>query len=86
MRGFPTEGVGSCITRSAFEPRISVAGRRVSAWLSGKRSLAAVSRYYAIGQRGRARVSGFTGRLFWLVVHLTFLTGFKNRSARSSTG
>src|SRR5204862_8175995 len=42
-------------------------------------SLAAVSRYYAIGQRGRARVSGFAGWLFWLVVHLTFLTGFKNR-------
>ena len=42
-------------------------------------SLAAVSRYYAIGERGRARVWGFAGWLFWLVVHLTFLTGFKNR-------
>jgi NADH dehydrogenase len=42
-------------------------------------SLAAVSRYYAIGERRRARVWGFAGWLFWLVVHLTFLTGFKNR-------
>ena len=42
-------------------------------------SLAAVSRYYAIGERGRTRVWGFAGWLFWLVVHLTFLTGFKNR-------
>jgi NADH dehydrogenase len=42
-------------------------------------SLAAVSRYYAIGERGHARVSGFSGWLLWLVVHLTFLTGFKNR-------
>ncbi len=42
-------------------------------------SLAAVSRYYAIGERGRVRVSGVVGWLFWLVVHLTFLTGFKNR-------
>jgi NADH:quinone reductase (non-electrogenic) len=42
-------------------------------------SLAAVSRYYAIGQRGNVRVWGFTGWLFWLVVHLAFLTGFKNR-------
>ena len=42
-------------------------------------SLAAVSRYYAIGERRRARVWGFVGWLFWLVVHLTFLTGFKNR-------
>jgi NADH dehydrogenase len=42
-------------------------------------SLAAVSRYYAIGERRGARVWGFVGWLFWLVVHLTFLTGFKNR-------
>ena len=42
-------------------------------------SLAAVSRYYAVGERGGARVWGFVGWLFWLVVHLTFLTGFKNR-------
>ena len=42
-------------------------------------SLAAISRYYAIGQRGRIHVSGFTGWVIWLVVHLTFLTGFKNR-------
>ena len=42
-------------------------------------SLAAVSRYYAIGERRGARVWGFVGWLVWLVVHLTFLTGFKNR-------
>ncbi len=42
-------------------------------------SLAAVSRYYAIGERRGARVWGFVGWLAWLVVHLTFLTGFKNR-------
>ena len=28
---------------------------------------------------GNARVWGFAGWLLWLVVHLTFLTGFKNR-------
>jgi NADH dehydrogenase len=44
-------------------------------------SLAAVSRYYAIGERRGVRVWGFAGWLFWLVVHLTFLTGFKNRVA-----
>ena len=42
-------------------------------------SLAAVSRYYAIGERRGVRIWGFTGWLMWLVVHLTFLTGFKNR-------
>ena len=42
-------------------------------------SLAAVSRFYAIGERRGVRVSGVVGWLFWLVVHLAFLTGFKNR-------
>ena len=42
-------------------------------------SLASVSRYYAIGELGRLRVSGFIGWVLWLGVHLTFLTGFKNR-------
>jgi NADH dehydrogenase len=42
-------------------------------------SLASVSRYYAVGELGRVRVSGFIGWLLWLTVHLTFLTGFKNR-------
>jgi NADH dehydrogenase len=42
-------------------------------------SLASVSRYYAIGERRRVRVWGIAGWLLWLVVHLTFLTGFKNR-------
>jgi NADH dehydrogenase len=42
-------------------------------------SLAAVSRFYAIGERRGVRISGFPGWLMWLFVHLTFLTGFKNR-------
>jgi NADH dehydrogenase len=42
-------------------------------------SLASVSRYYAIGERGSVRVWGFAAWLLWPVVHLTFLTGFKNR-------
>ena len=42
-------------------------------------SLAAVSRYYAIGERGSVRIWGVAGWLIWLVVHLTVLTGFKNR-------
>ncbi len=44
-------------------------------------SLAAISRFFAVGERGRIRVWGFAGWLVWLVVHLTFLTGFKNRTA-----
>jgi NADH dehydrogenase len=42
-------------------------------------TLAAVSRFFAIGQRGRVHVWGRPGWLVWLVVHLVFLTGFKSR-------
>ncbi len=43
-------------------------------------SLAAISRYYAVGQRGRVRLSGLPGWIVWLAVHLVFLTGFKSRA------
>ena len=42
-------------------------------------NLASISRYYAIAERGSLGVAGMAGWLLWLVVHLTFLTGFKNR-------
>jgi NADH:ubiquinone reductase (H+-translocating) len=45
-------------------------------------TLAAISRYYAVGQRGRVHVWGFAGWFMWLVVHLVFLTGFKNPACR----
>ena len=42
-------------------------------------SMAAVSRRRAIVSFHGVRVSGFLGWLMWLAVHLTFMTGFKNR-------
>jgi NADH dehydrogenase len=42
-------------------------------------TLAAISRYYAIGERGRVHLWGLPGWLIWLAVHLVFLTGFKSR-------
>jgi NADH:ubiquinone reductase (H+-translocating) len=42
-------------------------------------SMAAVSRRRAVVSFHGLRVSGFLGWLMWLFVHLTFLTGFKNR-------
>jgi NADH dehydrogenase len=42
-------------------------------------TLAVVSRFGAVAQIGRLRVGGVVGWAFWLAVHLTFLTGFKNR-------
>ncbi len=42
-------------------------------------SMAAVSRRRAIVSFHGVRISGFPGWLMWLGVHVTFMTGFKNR-------
>ncbi len=42
-------------------------------------TLAVISRFRAVAEIGPLRVGGFVGWLLWLVVHITFLTGFKNR-------
>lgn len=42
-------------------------------------TLAVISRFRAVAKIGPLRFGGFAGWLFWLVVHITFLTGFKNR-------
>lgn len=43
--------------------------------------LATISRFRAVAKIGAFQIGGFVGWLLWLVVHLTFLTGFKNRIA-----
>ena len=42
-------------------------------------TLAVISRFTAVAHIGPVQVGGFIGWLLWLVVHVTFLTGFKNR-------
>lgn len=42
-------------------------------------TMAAISRFRAVAKVGPLQVGGFIGWLLWLVVHVTFLTGFKNR-------
>jgi NADH:quinone reductase (non-electrogenic) len=42
-------------------------------------SMASIARFSAIVDFKGIRVSGFIGWLMWVFVHLTFLTGFKNR-------
>jgi NADH:ubiquinone reductase (H+-translocating) len=42
-------------------------------------SMATVSRFRAVVSFKGLRLSGFLGWLVWLVVHITFLTGYKNR-------
>jgi NADH:ubiquinone reductase (H+-translocating) len=44
-----------------------------------KGSMATISRFRAVASVGRFRLSGFVAWLMWLVVHLVYLIGFKNR-------
>jgi NADH dehydrogenase len=44
-----------------------------------KGSMATISRFSAVASIGRLRLSGFTAWVMWLVVHLVYLIGFKNR-------
>ena len=44
-------------------------------------SLAVISRFRAVAKIGPLQIGGFVGWVLWLVVHVTFLTGFKNRFA-----
>jgi NADH:ubiquinone reductase (H+-translocating) len=44
-------------------------------------SMATISRFHAVVDFKGVRLSGFLGWLMWLFVHITFLTGFKNRLA-----
>ncbi len=41
--------------------------------------MATIARFRGVARIGPVRFGGFAGFLVWLVVHLTFLTGFKNR-------
>jgi NADH dehydrogenase len=42
-------------------------------------SAAYISRGRAVVSAGPARLSGFIGWVFWLFIHIAFLTGFRNR-------
>jgi NADH dehydrogenase len=44
-------------------------------------TLAVISRFRAVAKIGPLQIGGFGGWILWLVVHVTFLTGFKNRFA-----
>ncbi len=44
-----------------------------------KGSMATISRFSAVAMIGKLRLTGFLAWLMWLVIHLVYLTGFKNR-------
>jgi NADH dehydrogenase len=41
--------------------------------------MATIARFRGVAKIGRLEIRGFVGWVAWLVVHITFLTGFKNR-------
>ena len=45
-----------------------------------KGSMAIVSRFNAVVKMNKAEVSGFLGWLMWLVLHLLYMVGFRNRA------
>lgn len=66
------------------------AGRRIRRLAAGKEpgpefhyrdlgSAAYISRGRAVVSAGRLHLSGFAGWVFWLFIHIAFLTGFRNR-------
>lgn len=44
-----------------------------------KGSMAIVSRFSAVVKMGKVEVTGFLGWIMWLIVHVMFLVGFRNR-------
>jgi NADH dehydrogenase len=83
LDGLP--GVAEVAMQSGMHAAIQI-GRRLEGDTTPRRfryrnlgELASISRYYAIAKLGPVGVGGVVGWLLWLVVHLTFLTGFKNR-------
>ena len=66
-----------------------IAGRNVLAQLAGRPplpfhyrdqgSLATIGRSAGVAQLGRLKLSGFLAWLAWLLIHVFFLIGFRNR-------
>ncbi|MBV9593595.1 MAG: NAD(P)/FAD-dependent oxidoreductase [Actinobacteria bacterium] len=44
-----------------------------------KGSMATISRFHAVASIGKVRLFGFLAWLIWLVIHIFYLVGFKNR-------
>ncbi|MFN7952469.1 MAG: FAD-dependent oxidoreductase [bacterium] len=82
--GSPVPGVAPAAIQmgryAAARVRAAVAGRSVAPFrYRDKGSLATIGRAAAVGMAGPLRFTGFTAWLAWLLVHLYFLIGFRNR-------
>jgi NADH dehydrogenase len=68
---------GACVAENI---RRSVRGKPRRAFhYRDKGAMATIGRSRAVAQRGTARTSGMLAWLMWLVVHVAFLVGFRNR-------
>ncbi|MDK8243952.1 NAD(P)/FAD-dependent oxidoreductase [Corynebacterium sp. UMB10321] len=50
-----------------------------------KGSMAIVTRFNAVVKMGKVEIAGFLGWLMWLYVHVSFLTGLRNRTVTALT-
>nr|WP_250149864.1 NAD(P)/FAD-dependent oxidoreductase [Mycolicibacter acidiphilus] len=66
------------LVKRSLRGRDDPADRRAFGY-TDKGSMATISRFSAVAQVGRLQFGGFAGWLAWLVLHLWFLVGFKNR-------
>ena len=47
--------------------------------------MAIVTRFNAVVKMGKVEIAGFLGWLMWLYVHVSFLTGLRNRTVTALT-
>ncbi|MEP6689679.1 MAG: NAD(P)/FAD-dependent oxidoreductase [Gemmatimonadaceae bacterium] len=66
--------------RAAQNIRQRIAGEETAPFVyMNKGDLATIGRYKAIGDLGYARITGRFAWWFWLLLHITYLAGFRNR-------
>ena len=65
----------------AKEIRYGIIGRETGRAFhyNDKGSMATVTRFHAVAAVGKIRLAGFLAWLVWLVIHLAYLVGFRNR-------
>ncbi|UDL79294.1 NAD(P)/FAD-dependent oxidoreductase [Corynebacterium uberis] len=70
--------VAETIAKEVDQPEDSAAAREPFEYFD-KGSMATISRFSAVVKLGKVEVTGFIGWVLWLVVHVMYLVGFRNR-------
>lgn len=77
MLSAPAMQQGRCVARTILRLERGQPGERFR--YRDKGIMATIGRHAAVAQLGRFRFTGFIGWVMWLVVHLYFIIGFRNR-------